>query len=59
MITFIKTVEFLLLVIIFCKIIQIFFPEKRKKTVVYSSNESKRFDGKGSDISDADYKDIR
>lgn len=60
MLLIIKIIEFIFLFIILGKIIQLVNPGKPKKktTVIYSSTKSKRFDGTGSDISDADYEEI-
>jgi len=54
-----KILEFVLLFIVLNRLLHIILPGKKRKTFVYSSSETKRYDGAGKDISDADYEEVR
>jgi hypothetical protein len=58
MIKIFKIFEFVLLFIVLNRLLHIILPGKKRKTFFHSSSETKRFDGTGKDISDADYEEV-
>jgi hypothetical protein len=59
MIAIFKILEFVFLFIVLNRLFHIFLTGRKRKTAIYSSRETRRFDGTGKDISDADFEEVR